>query len=140
MPATRSIRFSVVGIPQPQGSTKGFVQNGRAIITSANKGLKPWRQDVAAAALEYAPPEPLEGPVLVMLDFYMPCPKSLPKRRRVEPTKKPDLDKLIRGILDALTFIAFKDDSQVISIFAEKHYAYDRHPGVDITIRAADYA
>lgn len=37
-------------------------------------------------------------------------------------TVKPDLDKLCRTVLDALTGVAYKDDSQVIGIIANERY------------------
>ena len=39
----------VPGIPVPQGSTKAFVRGGRAIVTSANAKLRPWRSTVSEA-------------------------------------------------------------------------------------------
>jgi len=51
---------------------------------------------------------------------------------RSEPTVPPDLDKLIRAVLDGLTAIAYKDDAQVTEIRAVKIYG-DR-PGVEIQI------
>jgi Holliday junction resolvase RusA-like endonuclease len=38
-------------------------------------------------------------------------------------TKRPDLDKLIRAILDGITGILIEDDSQVVNITATKQYA-----------------
>jgi Holliday junction resolvase RusA-like endonuclease len=34
--------------------------------------------------------------------------------------KSPDLDKLVRGVLDALTTLCYVDDSQVVKLDAEK--------------------
>ena len=47
------ISFVVHGRPQPQGSAKAFIPRGwnRAVITTDNKNLKPWRQDVSASAI-----------------------------------------------------------------------------------------
>lgn len=114
--------FSVLGHPEPQGSMKGFVINGRAVLTSNNKKLKPWRQMVGMTAL--AAITECAGqhvPVALDIDFYIAKPQSAPKNR-LSPSVKPDLDKLIRGILDALTGIAFHDDGQVCAINAYKHY------------------
>ena len=56
VPEARAMRveFTVHGTPQPQGSAKAFIPKGwkRAIITSDNRSLKPWRQDVSAMASE----------------------------------------------------------------------------------------
>jgi crossover junction endodeoxyribonuclease RusA len=121
----------------PQGSTKAWVFRGRdgkqhAAITSAAKGLGPWRRLVADVAQRYAPKEPWEGPVGIELHFGIPKPKSAPKKKRVWPDKRPDLDKLARAVLDALTEIVFVDDSQVVEIQATKDYGV---PGVTVAVR-----
>jgi crossover junction endodeoxyribonuclease RusA len=135
---TRAIRsdgvisFQVHGLPIPQGSTRAWVVNGKPIITSSAKGLTTWRRLVADVAQDFAPKEPWEGPVGIELHFGIPKPKSAPKRKRVWPDKRPDLDKLTRAVLDALTYVVFADDSQVIDIRASKDYGA---PGVVVEIR-----
>ena len=126
------ITFQVHGLPIPQGSTRAWVVNGKPIITSSAKGLSVWRRLVADVAQNYAPREPWEGPVGIELHFGLPKPKSAPKRKRVWPDKRPDLDKLTRAVLDALTYVVFADDSQVIEIRASKDYGA---PGVVVEIR-----
>ena len=110
------IEFTVHGKPQPQGSAKAFIPKGwnRAIITSDNKTLKPWRQDVSAMALQAMAGQPMElGAVRVTVSFWWSKPKST-KKSVVHKITKPDIDKCLRSILDSLTGIAFKDDSQVV--------------------------
>lgn len=125
------ISFQVHGLPVPQGSTRAWVIHGKPIITSAAKGLSTWRRLVADVAQNYAPEEPWDGPVGIELHFGLPKPKSAPKKKRVWPDKRPDLDKLTRAVLDALTYVVFADDSQVIEIQASKDYGA---PGVVVEI------
>lgn len=132
MPPEGLIAFQVHGLPIPQGSTRAFVVKGKPIITSTAKGLATWRRLIADVAQDYAPQEPWSGPVGIDLHFGIPKPKSAPKRRRVWPDKRPDLDKLTRAVLDALTFVIFADDSQVVHIRADKDYGT---PGVSIEVR-----
>lgn len=126
------IRFEVRGLPIPQGSTRAWVLHGKPVITSSAKGLATWRRLVADVAQNHAPREPWEGPVEIELDFGLPKPKSAPKRKRVWPDKRPDLDKLTRAVLDALTYVVYADDSQVVRIHASKDYG---PPGVVVEIR-----
>lgn len=126
------ISFQVHGLPVPQGSTRAWVVNGKPIITSTAKGLSSWRRLVADVAQRFAPNEPWNGPVGIELRFGMPKPKSAPKKRRTWPDKRPDLDKLTRAVLDALTYVVFSDDSQVVSINATKDYG---PPGVTVEVR-----
>ncbi len=128
----RVISFEVHGLPIPQGSTRVWMVNGKPITTSSAKGLGAWRRLVADVAQGYAPKEPWDGPVGIQLHFGLPKPKSAPKTRRVWPDKRPDLDKLTRAVLDALTYVVFGDDSQVIDIQASKDYGA---PGVVVEVR-----
>lgn len=131
VPSDQVISFEVHGLPIPQGSTRVWMVNGKPITTSSAKGLGSWRRLVADVAQNYAPKEPWNGPVGIELHFGLPKPKSAPKTRRVWPDKRPDLDKLTRAVLDALTYIVFADDSQVIDIRASKDYGA---PGVVVEI------
>lgn len=126
------IAISVRGKPTPQGSHKAFVVGGRARITDSNKNLRAWRDLVAACAQSVAPDELLEGPIRVEIEFLLARPKSLPKKiPDWWHVKKPDVDKLTRAILDALTGIVFRDDSQVVEVVARKSYGT---PGAEIVI------
>lgn len=130
-PVTDRIVFHVRGLPIAQGSTRSWVKNGRPVITSTSKGLGAWRRLVADVAQAHAPQEPWEGPVAITLDFGLPKPKSAPKRRRLWPAKRPDLDKLTRSVLDALTYVIFSDDCQVVEFHVRKEYG---PPGVIIEV------
>jgi len=128
--------FRVYGTPIPQGSLRGFVSRGagptRVLLTSDNTKTEPWRQDVAAQAIKAGVSMIASGPVGLHCVFHLPRPKSRPKRC-THPDVRPDLDKLVRAILDALTSIAFRDDAQVCELSAIKCYT-DR-AGADITVR-----
>jgi len=125
------IRFQVHGLPIAQGSLRSWVVNGKPVITSSAKGLASWRRLVADVAQRFAPEEPWEGPVEISLDFGIPKPKSAPKTKRVWPDKRPDVDKLCRAVFDALTYVIFADDSQVVKLQATKDYGA---PGVAVEI------
>lgn len=122
------LSFTVHGKPVAQGSTRAFVVKGRPIITSTAKGLKSWRTLVSLTLQERIQEIglegrlPLEGPVFVSMRFRIPRPKSEPKNRRTWPDRRPDLDKLVRAVLDSLSGVAFSDDGQVVSIFAEEDW------------------
>ncbi len=118
------IQFQVHGKPQPQGSSKAFIPKGwkRAIITSDNKTLKPWRQDVSQIAMEAMSGQvATESPVQVRIWFQFLRPKSV-KNTVLHKTTKPDIDKLQRSILDSMTGIVFRDDSQVVHLEGFKQF------------------
>jgi crossover junction endodeoxyribonuclease RusA len=124
---TKTLTFTVVGVPQPQGSSRAFVPKGwnRAIITSANSKLKPWRQEIAGTALAAMAESKIglleKVPISIDASFFFDKPKSAKKSLWYKITK-PDLDKLLRGLLDGMTGIVFGDDSQVIECRVSKHF------------------
>lgn len=124
------ITFRVFGEPAPKGS-KRHVGNGRMIESS--KKLPAWMRAVKQEAAKNRPSSPIDGPVDVSMDFYLP--RS--KRPRYDlPAVKPDADKLARSILDGLEAAGIlKNDSRVTHLQATKHYATQATPpGADITI------
>ncbi len=130
-----SIKFTLRGIPQSKGSTKSFFHPAtkRIITTSTNPKHKAWESDLKRAIQDKVLPScPWDGPVELKVKFWIPKPKSLPKRKRSWAIKRPDLDKLVRCVTDAFTAIIYTDDSRVIKVSAEKDYG--DIPGVEIEI------
>ena len=73
---------------------------------------------------------PILFPIEMDIVFAVPIPKSASKVKRrymlqgdLYPMKKPDIDNLIKFILDCLNGILFHDDSQVQIIHARKVYS-----------------
>lgn len=139
------IAFQVLGTPAPQGS-KRHVGNGIMVESSAK--VKPWREAVKSEAIEarmYA--VPMKGPVTVTLHFYLLRPKGHYGTGRNSgnvkisspsyPAGRPDLDKLTRSTLDALTESGLiHDDAQIVQLTAWKDYTnwIQDTPGVFITV------
>jgi crossover junction endodeoxyribonuclease RusA len=125
------LRVWVPGAPAPQGSKRHV---GRGILVESSKALGPWRDRVAMFATA-SNPSLLTGPVRVDADFVMTRPVSTPKRRTPAAVKRPDLDKLLRGVLDALTGVTWADDSQVVEVFATKRLAaIGETPGLRLVV------
>lgn len=129
--------FFVRGIPVPQGSHKAFIVNGRAVVTSVNnKALKPWRKAIATAAREVVLPVEKSTPMRVEVTFVFERPGSV---RRSRPTVRPDVDKLARAVLDALTEAgAFPDDSQVVDLHATKTYGLTAGAHIRVSVAGPD--
>lgn len=129
--------FSVFGDPAPQGSKK-HVGNGRFVEVS--KKVKPWRTAVKAAyqmaVQETGDWSMFDGPVEIDVVFYLQRPVSVSKSKRPLPIVPPDLDKLERGLFDALTEAGvWMDDSLVVVSSSRKVYADQRGPGAAISVR-----
>lgn len=135
----------VEGTAAPQGSKAYKGRNkrtGRAVLVESSKAVKPWRAAVVAAVAEVVEArgwEPVAGPAAVTVLFYLERPKSCPKWR-TRPWVKPDLDKLARSTLDALTTAgALEDDARVVRLVLDKFYASGTvPPGALITIERTD--
>lgn len=128
------LSFFACGDPQPQGSMRSF---GGGRMTCDNKKLKPWRAAVVLAALRAIANaggnwQKLNCPVRVELEFFVKRPS---KPMFDEPATKPDLDKLVRAISDALTEAGvYADDSRVVSLSADAFYAGLARPGVAVRV------
>ncbi len=71
----------------------------------------------------------------VRVEFILPRPKSV---KRIYPAVKPDLDKLVRAVLDGL-WPAWGDDAQVVGLLASKRYCGEGElPGVWVEIESID--
>jgi Holliday junction resolvase RusA-like endonuclease len=140
------IKFVAYCTPQPQGSMKGFVlpgkngQKARAILTSDNSKLKPYRSEVTRSAMlalsEAGVAEPFAGkhvPVSLVLDFYLDRPASIPKKRK-EMVVRPDLSKLVRSTEDAMTGVLYADDAQVVELSVRKHYGAPERVEVSVAV------
>lgn len=151
-----AVLLVVRGLPIPQGSARAFIAGGKAIITSeANRTSSPlgaWRAAIATEAREaMGSAALLEGPVRVSIVFVMPRPAAhyhtplhgagLRQTAPVWHSKKPDVDKLVRAVLDALSSVVIRDDSQVASLRTDKRYEGPdaatglSSPGVVVQIR-----
>lgn len=132
-----SLEFNVIGLPSPQGSKRAFVNKhtGRAAIVDANPApLRDWRsamRQAAADAMGDTCAPYFTGPVAVRLTFRLPRPASV---KRDWPSVPPDVDKLARAALDALTQVGvWEDDARVVQLLAQKVYAH--RGGLSVEIR-----
>ena len=145
----REIRFRVRGIPRPAGSKRPFRNptTGKIVLVDASgEPGRNWRQSCQAAALLATGDGPLlEGPLHLVLTFYLTRPKGhfrtgsahageVKPTARLYPTTRPDTTKLVRAVEDALTGIIWRDDSQVVAQTATKVYSDDGSCGVDVLI------
>lgn len=138
------VMFWVPGVPVPKGSARAFKhpRTGAVITVQDNaERQRPWASRITTEAQRVGVALHAEGGVSIRLVFRMPRPKG---HRRANgeikpsapavPSGKPDLDKLVRCVLDALTGYAWRDDSQVTTCEAVKRFEIDKGPGVEIAI------
>jgi Holliday junction resolvase RusA-like endonuclease len=125
------ISFFVPGIPRPGGSKRYLGhRGGKPIIIDDCAKNKDWRAVVALAAKgAMGDRPPLTGPLAFHVEFYFPRPKShygkfgLKLSAPEKPMVRPDLTKIARSTEDALTGIAWRDDSQIVTQTFRKIYS-----------------
>jgi crossover junction endodeoxyribonuclease RusA len=127
------LEIFVPGHSAPQGSKRHV---GGGVLVESSKRVKPWREHVAQTVLPvWGDRSPLEGPVGVEIEFVMPRPASTPKRRTPPAIKKPDVDKLLRAALDALTKVVWRDDSVITAVRMSKRLAeLGEQPGMHLCV------
>jgi len=145
----RLIDIFVPGKAVAKGSKTAFYAKalGRAMVVESNaKRQKPWASRISFNAKSAMSGAPVTCAVSVGLVFTIHRPKSHYRTGRNAallrssappyPTCKPDLDKLTRCALDALTGIVYHDDSQVCWQLISKRYGAAE--GVEIVVEAQD--
>ena len=120
---SREIRLWVPGPPIAQQRPRAVAVKGKARVYHPNGASKQYKRQIALKARQ-AFSDPLAGPVVLALRFCMPRPKSRVWKTKEMPrewhTKKPDIDNLMKSVMDALNGIAWHDDSQVCETRAMK--------------------
>lgn len=129
----KRMRITIDGKPQPKERPR--VYKGHGITPTRTKNYE------ARVAREWAAkyPEQLSGPCTVECFFYLPIPTSWSKAKKEQarrslifPEVRPDLDNLLKIILDGLNGVAYLDDKQVVKVSALK--AYSDEPRTEVMI------
>lgn len=133
------ITLTIYGEPIAKGRPR-FAMRGKYPIAYTPAKTRKAEQDIIKQILPYRPKEPLTTPIDITIYFYLPIPKGKSKKFikeallfKILPDKKPDIDNLIKTILDSLNTIFFKDDKQIVVLHAGKWYS--DNPRTEITIR-----
>ncbi len=133
------VTFTIDGPPHGKGRPR-FRRFGNFVSTYTDAKTKSYEtlvKEAATKAMGNSPP--LEGPVRLDCIVRLPVPKSYPKKRSEAclngsewPTKKVDIDNIVKSVSDAMNGIVFIDDSQVVILRAVKTYSAE--PGVDVKV------
>ena len=136
------IKFTVWGEPKGKGRPR-FTKNGHTYTPAGTVSY----EDLAK--LEYKQQcGDIRFDKGVMLDMkisaYFAIPKSASKKKQrqmlegeLRPTKKPDMDNIIKIIADGLNGIAYYDDSQIVECTVRKFYSEE--PRVEVMIEREVY-
>jgi crossover junction endodeoxyribonuclease RusA len=120
----------------------------RCVVMPQKPKVKAWRDAICLVAtadqLKRHHPVMVEsGPIRIEALFVLRRPKSTrktnPPSTMALAAKRPDIDKLVRAVLDALTGVWFKDDAQVVDLIVAKRVAEPGiSPGLTVTMFGHD--
>lgn len=144
------ISFDVAGVPAPKGSMRAMLVRGRPMCIpggsrSNQRELIAWARAVRERAVESVGahgPMYIDAPLEVGLVFRIERPRGhfgtgrnaarLKPDAPEHPHVKPDIDKLARATLDALTGVLYDDDARIAVLTVVKQWGT---PGATVTIR-----
>ncbi len=133
------VKFTVQGEPKGKGRPRFIPQTGRAITPKDTANYE------TLVRMEYmAQCQGFKFPDDAMLDMrimaYYSIPKSASKKNRermktrlLRPTKKPDMDNVVKIVADSLNQVAYRDDTQIVDCQCRKFYS--DNPRVEVTIQ-----
>ena len=135
-----SIKFFVLG--KPKGKGRPRFGNGHS-YTDAQTRAYEYQIANSYRRVAHGHRFPDDVFIRVKIQQRMPVPKSASKRKQADmlegkiyPSAKPDLDNVIKAVLDALNGVAYKDDSRVVGIHSCK--VYGETPGVLVEVSRMD--
>lgn len=134
--------ITITGRPQPKQRPRVVRTRSGAAITYTPDKTRTAERQIAAEWTEAHGRTPLSGHLTIDMTFGMPIPTSWSKTRQAQAdgdyhSGRPDIDNLVKTVLDALNGIAYSDDGQVASIRASKYWTTGTGY-TEITIRAEE--
>lgn len=144
---SKEIRFTVLGEPQGKGRPRFVAKYNPITQHSFGQAHTPPKTVIYEnlVQMEYViQTNNFRYPDDVMLDMriiaYYSIPKSISKKKRVlmlegkiRPTKKPDIDNVMKVVADSLNQVAYKDDTQIVDCQCQKFYSEE--PRVEVIIK-----
>ncbi|TXG96497.1 MAG: RusA family crossover junction endodeoxyribonuclease [Nevskiaceae bacterium] len=135
----KPVQFLVPGEPVGKGRPRIGRVGGHARMFTPQKTASYEGLIALAGTQAMAGRTLLEGAVMVEMRIVLAIPQSMSKKRKAQaiagelfPTKKPDMDNVIKAIYDGLNGVVWKDDVQVVDAFVRKRYG--EVPGVHVRI------
>jgi len=136
------VTFTVIGEPKGKGRPRFVRATGKAITprdTVLYENLVRLEYRNQCLDKKFGDDEMLEMEIKAF--YRIPSSKSKKVKQQmkdniIRPTKKPDMDNVVKIIADSLNNIAYKDDTQIVSCIVNKYYS--ESPQVVVTIKSLD--
>ena len=136
------INFTVMGETKGKGRPRFCRNTGHAITPKDTVNYETLvKMEYTQACGEQMFPD--DAMLDMRIKAYYSIPKSASKKRHaamlsgdIRPTKKPDMDNVIKIIADSLNKIAYRDDTQIVDCQVRKFYS--EKPRVEVMIQTID--
>ena len=133
------IAFVIPGVPVGKGRPK-FARRGNFVTTYTPEKTASYENLVKVKAEEAMKGRPaIDGAVAVTIWLWVTPPASWSQKKqrealdgRIFPTSKPDIDNVLKGIMDACNEIVFKDDKQAVDVRVVKRYGQVARAAVEV--------
>lgn len=128
------VEFIIPG--EPVAKARARVTRNGAFTPKKSAGYEKLVKDYASLAMRGKPH--VESAIIAYVYIFMPIPKSWSKKKKalaenvkIYPTKKPDIDNILKSVFDACNGIVYADDSQIVMISAIQQYS--ENPRIEVT-------
>ena len=137
-----TLQFEVPGPPIGQGRPRFSMVCGhaKAYDPEKSRNYKAYVRLLATQAMKDSGFTMIEGPCCLDIMAFFEVPKSKSKKFKERallglerPTKKPDIDNIVKALQDALNGLAYKDDSSIVFLSVAK--CYSEVPRVEVILR-----
>ena len=124
------VSFEVLGNAVPKARAR-TVRKGNRTWSFTPKRVATWEKVIKKEASKHFD-EPMRGPIMVSMIFYLERPTS--RRNDIWVPTTPDLDNLEKAVLDALNGVAYDDDRYVVAKNAQKKYVRRDSPRIFVRV------
>lgn len=131
------VDFTIDGEPEGKARPRFNTKTGRAYTTDRTRMYEDYTKLLYRSQIKHY----FEGYVRLTVKAFYKIAKSDSKKIKeqkkaniIRPSKKPDIDNVVKLIADSLNDIAYKDDTQIVEIVAKKFYS--ENPRVEVTIES----
>ena len=139
---TFQINFKIDGPPRGKGRPR-FAHRGNFVSTYTDSKTRAYEDHVRECATKaMGASEPLKTALDAFIYVSFDVPSSYSKKRREaclngleKHIKKPDLDNVVKAILDGCEKIIFLSDAQIVYTHSVKKYG---HPHVEVLFRESE--
>lgn len=134
------VKFTIMGPPKGKGRPRfqrhgNFVKVSTPTDTVNYENLVKLEYEIQCDKYYFGDKEELG----IKITSYYPIAKSTSKKKKdlmlsgkINPTKKPDCDNVLKIIADSLNQIAYHDDAQIIESYVSKKFAEIPYTEVEI--------